>query len=311
MPADDYYQSLGVSKSASQEEIRKAYKKLARKYHPDVKPDDEAAATKFKEIQEAYDVLGDKDKRQKYDQYGSSWKDAGVGAGGGQHHWAGGGGGGGPVDLDDIFGGGFDFQDLFGGGRGSRGRAQPRPRKGADLTTEIHVDFDIAALGGKHDLSYRVDGRPQQITITIPAGIESGKQIRLAGQGSPGAAGGPAGDLLITVQVGVHPWFRRDGNNLLLDLPLTAAEAVLGTQVEVPTLEEGPVMLTVPPGTSSSMKLRLKGKGIVDRKTKQIGDQFVVVKIVSPKELTDEERKLYEKLQEAGQENPRTNLWNR
>lgn len=310
MPDEDYYQSLGVSKSASQEEIRKAYKKLARKYHPDVKPDDKAAAIKFKEIQEAYDVLGDKEKRQKYDQFGSSWKHAGANAGGGPYHWAGNSGGGG-VDLDDIFGGGFDFQDLFGGGRGNRSRAQPRPQKGADLTTEIHVAFDTAARGGKHDLSYRVDGEPQQITVTIPAGIESGKQIRLSGQGSRGAAGGPAGDLLITVLVGAHPWFRRDGNNLLLDLPLTPSEAALGTQVEVPTLSEGPVLLTVPSGTASGMKLRLKEKGIIDRKTKQTGDQFVVVKIIPPKELTDAQRTLYEQLQEAGQENPRTNLWNR
>ncbi|MBD3672578.1 MAG: J domain-containing protein [Planctomycetaceae bacterium] len=310
MPADDYYQTLGVSKTASQEEIRKAYKKLARKYHPDVKPDDKEAASKFKEIQEAYEVLGDAEKRQKYDQFGSNWKHAGAHPGGGQYHWAGGAGGGGPVDLDDIFGGGFDFQDLFGGGRSSRGRAQPRPRKGADLKTEIHVSFETAALGGKHDLSYRVDGRPEQITVTIPAGISSGKQIRLAGQGSPGSGGGPAGDLLITVQVGAHPWFRRDGNNLLLDLPLTPAEAALGTQIEVPTLDEGPVTLTVPPGTASGMKLRLKGKGVVDPKTKQQGDQYVVVKIVPPKELNDEQRKLYEQLQEAGQENPRKNLWN-
>lgn len=311
MPSDDYYQTLGVSKSASQEEIRKAYKKLARKYHPDVKPDDKEASAKFKEISEAYEVLGDAEKRKKYDQFGSAWKHAGAGAGGGQYHWAGGGGGAGPVDLDDIFGGGFDFQDIFGGGRSSRGRAQPRPRKGSDLKTEIHVSFETAAIGGKHDLSYRVDGKPEQITVTIPAGMSSGKQIRLAGQGAPGVAGGPAGDLLITVQVGAHPWFRREGNNLLLDLPLTPSEAALGTQIEVPTLEEGPVMLTVPAGTASGMKLRLKEKGVVDPKTKQKGDQFVVVKIVPPRELTDEQRTLYEQLQQTGQENPRKNLWNR
>jgi DnaJ-class molecular chaperone len=312
MPSDDYYQTLGVSKTATQDEIRKAYKKLARQYHPDVKPGDEAAAEKFKEISEAYDVLGDKEKREKYDRYGSAWKHAEAQGAGGQYHWAGGAGGAGagPIDIEELFGSGFDFHDLFGGGRGARTRTQAAPRRGADLTTEIHVSFETAALGGEHDLHYRIDGSPQQITVKIPAGIEGGQQIRLAGQGSPGRNGGPAGDLLVTVHVGAHPWFQREGNRLLLELPLTPAEAALGTRVEVPTLQEGPVMLTVPPGTSSGMKLRLKGKGLIDRKTKQVGDQFVTVRIVVPKSLSDEERELYEQLQQLGHENPRANLWN-
>lgn len=311
MPSDDYYQTLGVSKTATQDEIRKAYKKLARQYHPDVKPDDAVAAEKFKEIQEAYDVLGDKEKREKYDRFGANWKHAGAQGGpGGQHHWSGGSGGAGPVDIEELFGGGFDFHDLFGGGRGGRSRTQAPPRKGADLKTAIHVSFETAALGGEHDLHYRVDGSAQQIAVKIPAGIEPGQQIRLAGQGSPGLNGGPAGDLLITVNVGAHPWFQREGNRLLLELPLTPAEAALGIRVEVPTLQEGPVMLTVPPGTSSGMKLRLKGKGLIDRKTKQVGDQFVTIKIVVPKSLSKEESELYDQLQQLDHENPRANLWN-
>lgn len=311
MSDTEYYDVLGVSKSASKDEIRKAYKKLARKYHPDVNPDDKEAAEKFKEIQEAYDVLGDPEKREKYDQYGSAYKYAGAGgAGGPEFHWTGGGPGAGPIDLGDIFGeGGFDFRDLFGGGGGRRAQARPRPRKGEDLRTEIIVDFETAAIGGKHDLQYRVAGEPQHISVTIPAGIASGKSIRLAGQGNPGQGGGPPGDLLITVNVAPHPWFKRDGNHILLDLPLTPAEAALGTKVEVPTLQEGRVVLTVPAGTSSGMKLRLKGKGIVDSKTKQRGDQYVAAKIVVPKQLPDAERALYQRLADEHPHDPRAGLW--
>lgn len=305
MSSDDYYQTLGVSRSATQDEIRKAYKKLARQYHPDVKPDDAQAAEKFKQIQEAYDVLGDKEKRDKYDQFGAAWKHAGAGA----HHWAGdSGSGSGPIDISDLFGGGFDFQDLFSGGR-ARAEARPRPSKGSDVTLEIQVSFHTAALGGKHDLQFRVDGRLENITVTIPAGIPDGKSIRLAGQGAKGLNGGPNGDLLVTVHVAPHPFFKREGNNLLFDLPLTPSEAALGTKLDVPTLDEGPVTLTVPPGTSSGTKLRLKGKGVISPKTKLRGDQFATVKIVVPQQLTEEAKQHYENLARLDTHNPRANLW--
>ncbi|HUG18443.1 MAG TPA: J domain-containing protein [Planctomycetaceae bacterium] len=303
MSSDDYYQTLGVSRSATQAEIRKAYKKLARQYHPDVKPDDAEAAEKFKQIQEAYDVLGDKEKRDKYDQFGTAWKHAGAGA----HHWAGDSGSG-PIDMSDLFGGGFNFQDLFSGGR-ARSQARPRPSKGSDVTLEIQVSFHTATLGGKHDLQFRVDGRLENITVTIPAGIPDGKLIRLAGQGAKGLNGGPNGDLLVTVHVAPHPFFKREGNNLFFDLPLTPSEAALGTKIDVPTLDEGPVTLSVPPGTSSGMKLRLKGKGVISPQTKQRGDQFATVKIVVPPALTEESRKLYEQLAQTENHNPRANLW--
>lgn len=303
MSSDDYYQTLGVSRSATQDEIRKAYKKLARQYHPDVKPDDAQAAEKFKQIQEAYDVLGDKEKRDKYDQFGAAWKHAGAGA----HHWAGDSGSG-PIDMSDLFGGGFDFQDLFSGGR-ARAQARPRPSKGSDVTLEIQVSFHTAALGGKHDLQFRVDGRLENITVTIPAGIPDGKSIRLAGQGAKGLNGGPNGDLLVTVHVAPHPFFKREGNNLLFDLPLTPSEAALGTKLDVPTLDEGPVTLTVPPGTSSGTKLRLKGKGVISPKTKLRGDQFATVKIVVPQQLTEEAKQHYENLARLDTHNPRANLW--
>jgi DnaJ-class molecular chaperone len=305
MSSDDYYQILGVSRAASQDEIRKAYKKLARQYHPDVKPDDAQAAEKFKQIQEAYDVIGDQEKRAKYDQYGAAWKHAGAGAG--AHHWAGGGGSG-PVDFSDLFGGEFNFQDLFSGGR-SRAQARPRPSRGSDVTLEIQISFHNAALGGKHDLQYRVDGKLEHISVTIPAGIEDGKTIRLAGQGAQGLNGGSHGDLLVTVRVAPHPFFRREGINLFFDLPLTPAEAVLGTKLDVPTLNEGPVTLTVPAGTSSGTKLRLKGKGVVSPKTKQRGDQFATVKIVVPASPSEETRKRYEQLAQTENHNPRANLW--
>lgn len=306
MPSD-FYQILGVARNATQEEIRKAYKKLARQYHPDTKPGDKEAEEKFKEIQEAYDVLGDKEKRDKYDKFGAAYKYAGAGAEGGPYNWSGGGGAG-QVDINDLFGGGFNFHDLFGGGR-AQSRAQPRARKGADLTTEIQVAFETAALGGNHELHYRVDGKPERISVKIPAGLRDGQQIRLAGQGSPGLGGGPPGDLIVTVHVSPHPFFRREGNNLVLDLPLTPSEAALGTKVDVPTLNDGPVTLTVPPGTSSSMKLRLKEKGIIDSRTKQRGDQYLHVKIVVPRELSQDVKQLYEQLSQSDNHNPRANLW--
>lgn len=306
MPDSDYYQLLGVSRTATQDEIRKAYKKLARQLHPDLTPGDAAAAEKFKQVQEAYDVLGDADKRKQYDAFGPGFRNAGQA--GPQYHWSGPGAG--PVDIEELFGGGFDLGDLFGGaaGRGPRTR-RAAPRQGEDLQTEILVSFETAALGGKHDLQYRVDGEPKHVTVKIPPGVKPGGQIRLAGQGSPGRNGGPAGDLLITVNVAPHRWFRREGRDILLDLPLTPAEAALGVKVEVPTLSDGPVLLTVPPGTSSGVKLRLKGKGIADPKTDQPGDQFATVKIVVPKELTPEARELYERLTQLGEDQPRKQLW--
>ncbi|QDT35713.1 DnaJ C-terminal domain-containing protein [Stratiformator vulcanicus] len=309
--AEDYYKTLGVSREASADEIRKAYRKLARENHPDVKPDDKAAAKRFKEIQEAYSVLGSAEKRTQYDRYGHAFQGA-PGGGGGQYRHP---GGGGQPDLNDIFGEGFDLGDLFGGAFGggassARGprAARPRQARGADARAEITVPFTVAAEGGKHDLRIDRDGKPESISIKVPAGIKEGGTIRLAGQGQPGYSGGPAGDLLITIHIAAHPHFRREGSNLLVDVPVTPSEAVLGAKVEVPTLSEGTLMLTIPPGTSSGKKLRLRGKGVIDPKTKNRGDQFVVVKIVVPEDPTDDHRKLYEELKGL-ETDPRENLW--
>lgn len=313
MASSDYYQVLGLTKSATAAEIRKAYRKLSREYHPDVKKDDPAAAEKFKEIQQAYDVLGDEDKRKKYDRFGPNFAQMEQMGGGGPRGqaWPGGGGAGGPgaggFDFQDLFGG-VDIGDLFGGGRGGPRGARRAPPKGEDIHAVLKVSFETAARGGSEDIRIDRGGKIETLGVKIPAGIADGGVMRLAGQGEPSHRGGPSGDLLLTIQIQPHAWFRREGINLLLDVPLTPAEAALGAKVEVPTLSEGKVFLTVPPGTSGGMKLRLRGKGIADPQSHQHGDQFVVIKIVVPKELSAEQKSLYEQLQKLDA-SPRNGLW--
>lgn len=311
MSKRDFYEVLGVSQSASQDEIRKAYKKLARKFHPDVKPADPDAEAKFSEITEAYDVLSDAEKRRNFDQFGHGFRGASGGPGGG-NPFQGFGGGGASFDLEDLLGGAFGsggrggnpFQG-FGGGR----RGQLRPQKGSDAKAEITVPFTVAVEGGEHSLSVQHGSTNERLTVKIPAGIDDGQTIRLSGQGSPGSGGGSAGDLLITIRISPHPWFRRDGHNLLIDVPLSPSEAALGAKIDVPTLTEGEVVLSVPPGTSSGAKLRLRGKGVRNPKTGDRGDQFVVLKIVLPKDITEEARALYQQLAELPSTDPREDLW--
>ena len=301
----DYYEILGISKGASAEEIKKAYRSLSRKYHPDMAPDDKSADQKFKEVQEAYEVLRDDSKREQYDQFGHSFQQAGPGGGYYQE-----GGGAGPVDLNDLFGGGgVDLGDLFGGAFRGGQRAPARPQKGESNRLQIEIPFHLAAVGGDYEVSLQKGGASERLTIKIPAGVNTGSVIRLSGQGSPGIHGGPAGDLLITIKVGNHPYFKRDGSNLILEVPISLAEAALGAKVDVPTLSEGEVTVTIPPGTSSGAKLRLRGKGISDQKTKQPGDQICSIKIIAPKDLSDEERTLYEQLKDLNQETPRSKAW--
>lgn len=310
----DYYKVLGVSKNASKEEIRKAFKKIARENHPDAKPDDTAAAEKFKQAAEAYDVLGDEEKRKKYDQYGENWKHVPEGGG-----FPGGGSpfrSGGPVDVDlrDIFGGGgggVDLESLFGGmfGGGGRQQARQRAQRGQDLKTVIMVPFEVAARGGEHDITISQSGNVQRVSVKIPAGIESGKSVRLTGQGQPGVAGGPPGDVLVTVNVASHPYFRREGNNLLVDVPVTITEAVLGAKIDVPTIDDGVVTMTLPAGTSSGAKLRLKGKGFKNLKTKVTGDQYVVIKIQVPKEIDERSQELMTEFAELNATDIRGELW--
>ncbi|MEO1997757.1 MAG: J domain-containing protein [Planctomycetaceae bacterium] len=304
MADNEHYNTLGVPRNAAPDQIRAAYKKLARKYHPDANPDDAAAARKFKEIQEAHSVLSDPQQRQQYDQFGKSFKQAGAG---GQFHWPDGGAGG--ADLNDLLGGMFGGGGFSGGFGGGPARQRPRAAKGQNLKAEIEIPFAIAAEGGNHELRIRHGKSMDTLNITIPAGVDQGSVIRLSGQGHDGVHGGPPGDILVTVTCHPHPYFRRDANHLLLDLPITVSEAALGAQVEVPTLSEGPVVVTVPAGTSSGTKLRLRGKGVPDQKTGQRGDQFVMVKIVVPKHMDDQSRRLFEELADVDTEQPRDGLW--
>lgn len=326
--AMNYYEILGVPKSASQEEIRQAYRKLSKKYHPDRNRDDASAEEKFKQVQKSWDVLGDEKKREQYDQFGrvfpdgqgpgagQAWSSAGPGeartwtwssSGGGLGGDAGSGGM--DIDLESLFGGtgGFGSRGGFGGG-GFGAQTQAWPRRGQDARTEFTVPFHVAAEGGKYDVSLNRDGKRESLTITIPPGLGPGSTIRLRGQGHPSANGGQVGDLLVTVHVAPHPYFRRDGANLLVDVPVTPVEAALGAKVEVPTLSDGHMTLTLPPGTSSGAKLRLRGKGLL-QKNGERGDLLAVVKIVVPNDLSDRERELYTQLKAATSHEPRSGLW--
>jgi DnaJ-class molecular chaperone len=291
--ADDYYQLLGVSKNASEEEIQKAYRKQARKYHPDLHVDKDdkekkRVTQKFQQIQQAYDTLSDKKKRQMYDTYGPQYEQ--MGGGGSPFGGRGGGGnpfgGAGGIDLGSMFGGGGGggFEDILRQmGGGGRGPAQP-PAKGKDIEQTITVPFAVAVLGGKHQLSLqRGTGKTDTLAVSIPAGIESGKKIRLRGQGAAGP-GGQNGDLMVSVKVAGHPIYARKGLNLMVDVPITLMEAITGSKIDVAT-PHGTVAVTVPAGTRSGKTLRLKGMGI--KAKDRSGDLMVTLQISVPEEITE------------------------
>jgi DnaJ-class molecular chaperone len=313
--ANDYYATLGVSRTASSEEIQKAYRKMARKYHPDMNPDDATAKKKFQEVQAAYDVLSDPDKRKRYDQFGSDYES--VGAGGGPRNWRyttttgpqtf-------PFDMEELFGGGRpdteggSFADLFKQfSRGRGGRREPRASRGADLKHELTVPFATSVLGGEAALTLRrASGEVETIRVKIPAGIEDGKKIRLRGQGEPGIGEAPAGDILLTVHVSSHPHFRRSGNRLDVRVPVTLAEAALGAKIDVPT-PQGTITLTVPPNTSSGKRLRIKGHGVRPA-NEPAGDLFAEIQIVLPDSLTADERQQLAEVSNRYVQRPRADL---
>lgn len=319
--ADDYYEALGVSRKASHDEIQKAYRSLARKYHPDLNPDDKQAAEKFKRVQQAYEVLGDKEKRQKYDQFGSAFEQMGGGAGGG---WPphGGTGGAGPqfqdIDFSQMFGGGGgqmpggieDILRQFGGGGmggGSRRRRPRTPMRGGDVEAEIEIPFNVSIDGGSWEVSFRRGKeKPETISIKIPPGISDGKQMRLRGKGEPGPADGPAGDLLLTVRVAPHPHFTRRGNDLEVKVPVSFAEAALGAKVDLPT-PRGRIALAIPASTSSGRRLRVRGLG-VKTSTGEPGDLYAEVQIVLPGKFDDEDARLIRQLDQAHPFDPRKGL---
>ncbi|MDP7071027.1 MAG: DnaJ C-terminal domain-containing protein [Phycisphaerales bacterium] len=282
----DPYEVLGVSKSATDDEIRRAYRKLARTHHPDVSTEADADK-RFAEVQEAYEVLSDAEKRAAYDRFGRVGGPT-PGAAGGP-----GGFGGGwegqqvdPSQFNDI------FEQMFGGGAapggfGQQGRATGRPasRRGIDQTKTITVTFKTAALGGTEHVVLD-DGT--QFDVQIPAGIEDGSKLRLRGRGGAGSGGGERGDLIVMVHVGGHPYFKRQGSDLLVDVPITIAEAGLGTSVDV-SLMKGSVTLRIPPGSSSGTRLRVRGQGIA-KQSGERGDLYAVVQIVAPSDMPDEVR---------------------
>ena len=314
--AEDHYQTLGVPRTASAEDIRKAYRELARKYHPDLHPDDEAAKAKFKQVQSAFDVLNDSGKREMYDRYGSAFE--GVGSGGPGGGWGGGpfrGGGfpgGSEIDLESLFGGAGGFGDLFGAGRGrgaARGRRRSPQAPGEDVSAQIAVPFRLAIDGGKTEVRVDRDGKVETISVTIPQGLPDGARMRLRGQGLPGSGGGPAGDLLLEVHVEPHPVFRRDGDTLELALPVTLAEAIEGAKVDVPT-PWGTIALRIPPGTSGGRKLRAAGMGVRHANGAR-GDLIAEVQIMLPATAAAAETaRLLEaaRAAEAGSASPRAHL---
>lgn len=337
MATKDYYTILGVSRTATEKEIKSAYRKLARKYHPDVNPGDTKAEERFKEIAEAYEVLSDPEKRKKYDQFGhlgDAWKHAGeAGFGFGQH-----GGGGAQWRSAEDFDFGGDFADILGSffGGGARGRAgtfrrpQPGPQHGEDLQYEVEITLGEAYTGTERSLTLTVpeacptcqgvgmmNNRPcpgchgsgvvdrqKTLTVKIPRGVQDGSKIRLAGQGSPGQYGGPAGDLYLIPKISPHPRFERKGDDLYTEVPVTFPEAALGAEIEFPTLG-GLVTTRVPAGISSGQSMRLRGKGMPRLRGEGTGDLYVKVRVVVPKNLTPRERELVEELQRLRQENPR------
>jgi len=312
MSHPDYYKILGVARNATQDEIRKAYKKLVVKLHPDANTDDESADQKFKQVTDAWNVLGDEKKRTNYDQYGTP--DApqfqhSASPGQGQRWTQSSGDSEVPFDLDDLF-------NRFRGGRPeadfqSHQRRQ-RPVRGQDIRTEVSIPFTLAAEGGKYDLRFQRDHAEtvETITVTIPAGVDTGSVIRLAGQGTPGANGGTAGDMLVALTVLPHPWFRRQGNDILLDVPLSLTECALGAKVDIPTIRDGTVTLTIPEGSSSGQRLRLREKGIRDQRTGKIGDMFAVIKVVAPTQLSESAKELLRQLDQTAIQNPRQSIWN-
>ena len=300
----DFYATLGVSKDASESDVKKAYRKLARTHHPDQNPGDEAAEKKFKEISEAYAVLSDPQERQEYDAIramggGARFSASGGAGGGGFEDVFGGmfGGGGGPrttqsgPDLSDLFSGMFGGAAGQTGGFGDAGYARPRPTKGADRTATTTISFRGSIQGTTVSLR-APDG--ETIEVKIPKGIRDGQKVRARGKGSPGPAG--RGDLLVTVRVREHEFFHRDGDDLRITVPVTFPEAALGATIEVPTLER-PVKVKVPAGSQSGRVLRLKGRG-VERGT-TTGDLLVELHVTVPTELDDDARAAIEALQSA------------
>lgn len=315
--ARSFYEILGVARGASDKEVRSAYRKLARRYHPDVNPNDTSAEERFKEIQGAYDVLSDEESRKKYDKYGDRWEHADqieemerqraqAGFGGGGFSFE---GGFGDLDLGSVFGG------IFGGG----------PRRGQDIETPAEITLEEAAAGTTRTVSLQgaepcatcggngavanarchacggagETPRPRRLEVKAPPGVRTGSRVRVAGEGRPGRGGGPPGDLYLLITVLPHARFERNGDDLTVEVPVPYLDAVLGGEIEVPTLT-GRVMLTIPPLTQNGRRFRLTGKGMpVLGRSDRHGDLFARVSVVLPEQLSESERALFEELRQT------------
>jgi molecular chaperone DnaJ len=323
MADKDYYDILGVKKTAKEDEIKKAYRNLAKKFHPDKNKGDKTAESKFKEISEAYAVLSDKEKREQYDRLGKEAFGGGnpFGAGGpfqgfdfdfsqfsggGARGRRGGTGGGGRKastgNFTDI------FSDLFGGGSGAAPgggggfRQESDLQKGPDTEAELTIDFRDAVLGSTMELN--VNG--EQVKVKIPEGVGDGQRIRLRGKGAVAYFGGPAGDLNVLIHVRPHPFLQRDGDDIRIDLPITLGEAVHGAEIDVPTIH-GPVRARIPAGTQGGQTFRLSGKG-VKKKSGGYGDHYYRVMVMLPKDLPPEATPAVDQIESHYRENPRANL---
>jgi DnaJ-class molecular chaperone len=333
----DYYEVLGVGRNASSDEIKTAYRKLARKYHPDLNPGDKAAEERFKELQEAYDTLSDAENRKLFDKYGENWRGVKQGGGAPPPGWEGARPAGGPQGAGFDFSGfdfggagggaGFDiFEEMF--GRARAGRAQRRER-GEDVEAQLELSLEEAHRGGRRTLQMQAPEicptcngtgvvqdktcqtcggsgqilKPKTIEVNIPAGVRDGSTVRLAGQGGAGINGTQPGDLYLRIRLRPHPVFVVRGDDLEIELPIAPWEAALGTKVEVPTID-GKVDLTIPAGAQSGQRLRLRGQGLNKRKDGR-GDEYVRLKIVVPKKPSADELRLFEDLKRVSKFDPR------
>jgi molecular chaperone DnaJ len=338
----DYYAILGVKKTAAADDVRKAFRKLARKYHPDVNPGDKRSEEKFKELSEANEVLSDPKKRKIYDQLGfysdnidpkaaEAYANSGAAPGGNPYTSAGGnpfGGysqaGGQPADFDfrdfdfgaQQGGRGGSFRDIFSGMFGGGVAQEPANAAGADAEYTVQVPFWESIRGGEMKLNIQRPsslGRmtPEPVSFRIKPGTRDGQRIRLAGKGSPGNRGGPPGDLYLIVHIGEHPIFHRDADDISMTLPILPWEAALGAKIEVPTID-GRTVLRIPPGTQTGQKLRMREKGVPSAtRPGVIGDQIVEIRIVVPEIPNVEAKELWQKLEKLHPENPRTELWSK
>jgi DnaJ-class molecular chaperone len=330
MDFKDYYSTLGIAKTATEKEIKQAFRKLARKFHPDVNPNDKSAEAKFKDINEAYEVLGDPEKRKKYDELGANWRmyeqagaAGGPGAPGGNPFAGGAGGwnvnfgGGGPQggfrtmtedEMQEMFGDSDPFSDFFhtffggsGGaeeGRRARGGRSRGPRQGRDVEQEIELPLEDAFNGTMRRLSIKHDGHARTVDVRIPAGVGDGSRVRISGEGEQGSGGARAGDLYLRIRLAPHGRFERKGKDLYTRVPILLTTAVLGGEAEVQTIGGKSLRLKIPPATQNAQVFRLKGHGMPTvNHPDQTGDLYATVDVQLPRELTPEQRAHFEALQ--------------